>query len=717
MIAGLGPGIDTVEVDEAVASRSGAITGNAPSNNTGNTGNDNTGSDNTGSAASDIVGNAGTTSSYRASAPDRLADTRWTTCGCERVDATTIRVTVAGRSGIPLDATAAHITVTVTDIASNLHVTAWPTGRARPNSSILNATPADIAAATSTPLALGVGGAIDVHTSARASIVIDVAGAWVPTTATDVGGRYRPRSSTRITVPLAAGIPKELALDNSAVALALAFEVAPSARPGYVSAWPAGAPWPGTSLLNHRGTPRWTTAIVPTGVNGAVQLLSSTDALLTIDVVGAIVDTSGPDGLLVPSPPTRLLDTRSDLGLPWAAAGQMPASGSVIRHRASGGSASGSGGSGGSGAVAVTVITTVGGSAGVVAAASGAIVHHRAGADAGAITAYAPVDADGTISYALEGATHVVSDVMGYFTGTLDAARQPGSQPAPELRVLPDRPWTPARRSGTPCETRLLGHLDRFMPAHLRWTLPFVEIAVSDVLPVAGNAAFANFGYLRAHGFVVPSIGAVSGPMTMLVRASACNGGNPEAYMATHEAVGHLVDSLFDDIDGWSRTGGRATGFAFRGISPMMPAFATTPAQQAVELFADCVTAVLGAAIGPHYTDCTDTAWRAQTSVVLGADLVHMDALPVQCAVRHIVDADLPFTKTVLGAQVAAGEAPAIVPTGSTISTCTVAVVTPFGTLWGTTDDVVVLATPDGSIYRPIVTGSMAAYALPTRES
>ncbi len=527
--------------------------------------------------------------------------------------------------------------------------------------------------------------------------MVDVAGAWVASEPARRGGRYRPMSSNLVTVGLSGGVPTEVPTRAvpGALALVVSIDVEPRGPAGFVAAWPSGVRWPGTSLLNHRGVRRRTTAIVPTGTAGTIQLLSSTDAVATVGVIGALVEATGPDGLFVPSPPVRVVDTRVDLGLPWAAAGQMPASGSVIRHHVDA-----------SGGVAVLAVTTVGGSPGVVAANSGSIIHYRPGPDARADTAYPSISSSQTIDYSLEGSTHLIADVMGYFTGP---AVQ--STTIPDLVVLPDQPWTPARRWGTACEARLLAHLDRHMPTHLRWALPFIEIRVSTSLPIPdANAAFANYRYLEPRGYRVPSVGTVSGPMTVLVRSAACTGSDREAYLVTHEAVGHLIDSLFDDIDGWPRNGGRPTGLSFKGVSPMMPSFASTPARQAIELFADCVTVVLGTAISPGYTTCADVGWRAETAAILAHNPLHLRALPLSCAVHQVITTDMSFEATALGGRIARGEAPPIVAKGSTISTCTVAHLTPFGSLWATTDKVVVLATPDGSLYRPVMTGVMARY-------
>ena len=79
-----------------------------------------------------VVAVTSTPSAFESVGPSRLADTRLSPCGCERVDANTIRVAVAGRDGVPLTVSAAAITVTATGAVTAGYVTAFPTGQPRP---------------------------------------------------------------------------------------------------------------------------------------------------------------------------------------------------------------------------------------------------------------------------------------------------------------------------------------------------------------------------------------------------------------------------------------------------------------------------------------------------------------------------------------------------------------------------------------------------------
>ena len=78
------------------------------------------------------------TASYVAMTPYRLADTRAADCGCTRLDAGTIAVSVAGRPGVPDGAVAVSVTVTAPATGGLGFVTLYPGGTARPVASELN---------------------------------------------------------------------------------------------------------------------------------------------------------------------------------------------------------------------------------------------------------------------------------------------------------------------------------------------------------------------------------------------------------------------------------------------------------------------------------------------------------------------------------------------------------------------------------------------------
>lgn len=88
-----------------------------------------------------------------------------------------------------------------------------------------------------------------------------------------------------------------------------------AARPGYVSAWPAGWEQPSTSVVNlpDTGSTASNLVMLPLGDDGRIRLFSSGGAHLLADVTayvtgdGAAVSTHG---LFVPLTPTRVFDTR-----------------------------------------------------------------------------------------------------------------------------------------------------------------------------------------------------------------------------------------------------------------------------------------------------------------------------------------------------------------------------------------------------------------------
>lgn len=115
--------------------------------------------------------------------PARLADTRTgelTVDGAQHgagptAPAGTFVVDVAGRAGVPADAVAAVLSVTVTEPDGPGHVTAFTCGQAAPTASVLNH--ADAATVTATVIsALDAEGSVCLVTRASTHVVVDVAG-------------------------------------------------------------------------------------------------------------------------------------------------------------------------------------------------------------------------------------------------------------------------------------------------------------------------------------------------------------------------------------------------------------------------------------------------------------------------------------------------------------------------------------------------------------
>lgn len=268
------------------------------------------------------------TSAYRPVGPVRLADTR-TGQGFETLGDGTVRVPVAGLRGVPKDAVAAVLTVTVTDTRAGGYVTVWPAGGVRPTVSTLNADEAGQTVANGATVALGAGGAVDVFASMPAAVVVDVVGAYVPASHA-TAGRFVPMAPVRVadtrtwrgplgpgerlTVPLGADVP------DDALAAVVNLTVDAATGPGYWTAFGTGADQPLASVLNTDavGQTRAALTVVPLAGRAAFDVVGQTGGHVVADLVGWFTGGTAPDrtdGLFVPLAPRRLVDTRDDASL------------------------------------------------------------------------------------------------------------------------------------------------------------------------------------------------------------------------------------------------------------------------------------------------------------------------------------------------------------------------------------------------------------------
>ncbi|MGB7877690.1 MAG: hypothetical protein WBL31_02935 [Ilumatobacteraceae bacterium] len=256
--------------------------------------------------------------------PCRLFDARRTP-DLERIDASTWRLSVVGRCGVPASARSVAVSIVATGTTAPGFVTVSPGGTPRPDVSNLNYERGNTVA-NSAVVKLGSSGSIDVHTSAPAEIIIDVTGVFVETPAAVSAGRFvaadptrvvdtrvsAPRGDGEIRVPLPAGVPRD------AIALAVSVTAVDAATDGgYLSVYPAGGQRSDTSVVNtdeHNRT-RANAVFVAVGADGFVVFRSmETDVL--VDVWGWFTGPSAPpstDGLFVPQEPTRVWDSRLSL--------------------------------------------------------------------------------------------------------------------------------------------------------------------------------------------------------------------------------------------------------------------------------------------------------------------------------------------------------------------------------------------------------------------
>ena len=266
----------------------------------------------------------GSTSRFVAVGPLRLADTRKASCGCTHVDDHTIHVAVAGQQGAPDPIVAAAVTVTVVNGPVAGFVTAYPSGTARPETSTVNMA-ASAVASNSAVVPVGSDGGIDLYADVTADIVVDVTGVFTTTTFA-TAGRFVPVAPRRlldtrvspgvrvlpaasVTVPLPDGVPAD------ATAVAVNVTSLDEFAAGFVSGYAAGATPATTSFLNPDGTggAKAAAVILPVSASG-FTIATSAGGDLVVDLVGWFTGASAAsstDGLFVPLPPTRLLDTRA----------------------------------------------------------------------------------------------------------------------------------------------------------------------------------------------------------------------------------------------------------------------------------------------------------------------------------------------------------------------------------------------------------------------
>lgn len=267
--------------------------------------------------------------------PTRVADTR-SDGGVRRplAGGETRAFAVAGVNGVPVDAKAVAVTLSVTETAGPGYLRAWGSGRPEPGVSNLNWQGANATKSNLAILPLGSDGKVAIKLAGgSAHVFLDVVGVFSEA----AGGAFHPVNPVRLvdtrdpglvkvgagaqmTVSTASvpGIPKN-AMKAAVINLTA---VAGSAPVTYLTAYPGpGAP-PGTSNMNPLGGQILpTAAIVPVQADGTFLVYNRAGSVdVIVDFVGWF-DGSGEGGQRFhPIEPTRIHDSRIDLeGLPLGA--------------------------------------------------------------------------------------------------------------------------------------------------------------------------------------------------------------------------------------------------------------------------------------------------------------------------------------------------------------------------------------------------------------
>jgi alpha-tubulin suppressor-like RCC1 family protein len=275
----------------------------------------------------------GTVSEFVSLVPVRLADTRGGAVtvdgqfqrGGRRAGGSVFSLSVGGRGGVPLDARAVALNVTVTEAGSapGGYVSVFACDQVQPNVSTLNYGPGGTVA-NSLVIKPGADGKVCVYTFTDTHLIVDVTG-YMPGTSSFVGvvpgrlmdsrsaassvdglgpaGRRAGGSTIELQVGGRGGVP----VNAKAVALNVTVTEAGSASGGYVTVFPCGGAQPNVSTLNYSPGSTIANAIVATlSSTGKVCVFTFTDTHLIVDVNGFFPATS----TYAPTGPSRLVDTR-----------------------------------------------------------------------------------------------------------------------------------------------------------------------------------------------------------------------------------------------------------------------------------------------------------------------------------------------------------------------------------------------------------------------
>ncbi len=249
---------------------------------------------------------------------------------------------VASACGIPANALAYSLNLTVIPLAPLGYISIWPASQSQPVVSTLNSFDGRIKA-NAAIVPAGLNGAFTVYATGPTHVVVDINGYFVPASGSQNLAFY-PVTPCRIAdtrnplgafgaPALAGGVPRTFPVSSSscgipASAQAYAFNmtVVPTGLLGYLSTWPAGSPQPLVSTLNAlTGAITSNASIVPAGVNGAISVYASDPTDLIIDINGYFAPPATGSLDFYTVTPCRLLDTRNvagPLGGPIMGAGQ-----------------------------------------------------------------------------------------------------------------------------------------------------------------------------------------------------------------------------------------------------------------------------------------------------------------------------------------------------------------------------------------------------------
>ena len=223
-----------------------------------------------------------------------------------------IEVQVAGRAGVPSDASVATLNVTATDPAAAGFVTVYPCGSVKPNASTVNFTVGQTVA-NLTVTKVGNDGKVCITSDRATHLIVDVT-AFAPAVTTlgtlsparlldsrrsgTVDGRYAFIGRVRADIVTYLPIISRAGVPTNATTASLNITVTDPGSAGFVAAFPCGTPKPNTSNVNFvAGQTVANLSIVKIGVDGRICLVSNQDTELIADITSFDTGTAPPTPL------------------------------------------------------------------------------------------------------------------------------------------------------------------------------------------------------------------------------------------------------------------------------------------------------------------------------------------------------------------------------------------------------------------------------------
>lgn len=227
--------------------------------------------------------------------------------------------------GIPLNAAAYSLNVTVVPDASLNHLTIWPAGETQPDLPTLNSDGRIKAEAAI--VSAGVNGGVSVYVSDATQVILDIDGYFVAPGTTTLALSFYPLTPCRIADtrkpsgplggPSISGgnsrnftISGNCGIPSTAQAYSLNVTAVPHTTLNYLTTWPTGETQPYVSTLNSlTGAITANAAIVPAG-SGDISIYASDTTDVVLDVNGYFAPPATGGLSLYTVTPCRVIDTR-----------------------------------------------------------------------------------------------------------------------------------------------------------------------------------------------------------------------------------------------------------------------------------------------------------------------------------------------------------------------------------------------------------------------